>query len=325
MTKTKTVFMHYTPGSIVDIAHASTPDGFTMTSIASQASDHEKIEALADAEFLLGFAPIVSEAVLRTAPKLKLIQVASAGYDTLDLDVLRELGIPLATSTGVNAAVVAEHTIALLLAVLRKLPQATARVADGGWSMDSPATDPFTYHDLVDKTIGIVGFGNIAQQVAKRLGGFDCHLQVYKLSKINEQQQRDFGVTQVELQELMETSDVVTLHVPLTSDSEDMIGREQLASMKSSAILINTARGAVVDEAALIEALQEGQILGAGLDTTTEEPPAPDNALRTMENVVLTPHVGGSIDTMQRVFQFCWQNIQAVLDGKTPQNLIQNE
>jgi glycerate dehydrogenase len=120
----------------------------------------------------------------------------------------------------------------------------------------------------------------------------------------------------------LETSDVVTLHVPLTSDTENMIGRAQLARMKSSAVLINTARGAVVDESALIEALQEGQILGAGLDATTEEPPAPDNPLRTMENVILTPHVGGSIETMQRVFELCWQNIQDVLDGREPRNVV---
>jgi len=322
--KTRAVFMHMVPGSIEDIALASTPDGFTMSKIRSQASDDEKIEALADAEFLLGFGPILSEAVLGAAPKLKLIQLASAGYDTLDLDVLRKLGIPLATSTGINAAVVAEHTVLLILALLRKLPQATARVAEGGWVMDSPASDPFTYHDLVDKKIGIVGFGNIAQQAAKRLRGFDCHLQVYNRSKINDKQQREFGVTQVELQELMETSDVVTLHVPLTSDTENMIGRAQLASMKSSAVLINTARGAVVDESALIEALQEGEILGAGLDATTEEPPASDNPLRTMENVILTPHVGGSLETMRRVFEHCWQNIQGVLDGREPRNLVDN-
>jgi len=322
--KTKTVFMHFTSGTIEEVALASTPDGFTMTKIRSQASDDEKIAALADAEILLGLFPIVSEAVLRAAPKLKLIQLISAGYDSLDLDVLKKLGIPLATSTGLNAAVVAEHTVLLILALLRKLPQATARVAEGGWVMDSPASDPLTYHDLVDKKIGIVGFGNIAQQAAKRLRGFDCHLQVYNLSKISEQQQQEFGVSQVELAELLETSDVVTLHVPLTSDTENMIGRAQLASMKSSAVLINTARGAVVDETALIEALREGQFLGAGLDATTQEPPAADNPLRTMENVILTPHVGGSLETMQRVFDFCWQNIEDALDGREPRNLIDN-
>jgi phosphoglycerate dehydrogenase-like enzyme len=324
MTKTKAVFMHLAPGTIEEVALASTPEGFTMTKISSQASDAEKIEALADAEVLLGWGPIVSEAVLRAAPKLKFIQLASSGHDSLDLDVLKKLGIPLATSTGMNAAVVAEHTVLLLLALLRKLPQAAARVAEGSWVMDSPATDPLTYHDLVDKTIGIVGFGNIAQQVAKRLRGFDCHMQVYNLSKISEQQQQEFGVTQIELQELLETSDVVTLHVPITSSTENMIGQAQLASMKSSAVLINTARGAIVDESALIEALQEGHILGAGLDATTVEPPAPDNPLRTMENVILTPHVGGSLETMQRMFNFCWQNIQGALDGEEPRNVVAN-
>ncbi len=322
MADIKTVFMHYVGGTIEDVAMASVPGGFSMTRVLSQASDEEKIELLKDAEYLIGFGPLLSEDVLKAAPKLKFIQLASAGYDSLNLGLLRKFGIPLATATGANAPVVAEHTILLILSVLRKLPLATAHVAKGGWNMEIPATDPMTYHDLVDKTVGIIGFGNIAQQVTRRLQGFDCHLQVFNREKIDERRQQEFGITQVELRHLLETSDVVSIHVPLTSETKNMIGAEQLAQMKSSAIIINTARGAVIDEAALIKALQTGQILGAGIDTTTVEPPALENPLRAMENVVLTPHIGGSIETMHRVLGMCWHNIRAFADGKEPSNVV---
>lgn len=322
MTTAKVVFVTALPHMMDEHAHATTPEGFTTITVSNEATDDEKIAALADADFIFGCMPALSEPVLRTVPALKLIQLGHAGYDMINLELLQELGIPLATAGETNSPNVAENTVLLILAVYRKLKQATARVAEGGWLLDSPATDPFTYRDLVDKKVGLIGFGNIARHVAQRLQGFQCEIQAYNISAIDEDVKRKLGVQQVEFDELIKTSDIVSLHTPLTPKTKGMIGKKELAQMKPSAILINTSRGTVVDEAALIEALQEGRISAAGLDVTEVEPPALDNPLRTMENVVLTPHSGGSMEMRDRLFANCWQNIRDVWEGKAPKNLV---
>lgn len=322
MTAAKVVFITALPHILDEHALATTPDGFTTVTVSNEATDEEKIATLADADFIFGYGPALSEPVLRSATELKLIQLGHAGYDMVNVDLLQELNIPLATAGETNSPNVAENTVLLILAVYRKLTQAAAHVAEGGWLFDSPATDPFTYRDLVDKKVGLIGFGNIARHVAQRLQGFQCEIQAYNISPIDEDVKRKLGVRQVEFNELIETSDIVSLHTPLTPNSKGMIGREELARMKPGAVLINTSRGPVVDESALIESLQEGRISAAGLDVTEVEPPAPDNLLRTMENVILTPHAGGSMEMRDRLFANCWQNIRDVWEGKAPKNLV---
>ena len=271
----------------------ATPEGLTTLLIPNRISDDEKIEALQDADFILSFRGTFSERVLRSAPQLRLIQLLPAGYDTLDLKLLQELGIPCATSGDANSPAVAEHTILLILALARKLQQADATVRAGGWRFDNPATDPNTYFDLVGKRVGIVGLGNIGRHVAKRLQGFDCQIQYYKQHRLSEAQERELGVQYVDLLGLFSSSDIVTLNLALTSETEHLVGHDELELMKPSAILINTSRGRVVDETALIKALQQRKIAGAALDVFGQEPPAPDNPLLQMDNVLVTPHIAG--------------------------------
>jgi glyoxylate reductase len=203
------------------------------------------------------------------------------------------------------------------------LQRADATVRAGGWQFDNPSTTPNTYFDSVGKCVGIVGLGNIGQHVAKRLRGFDCQTQYAKRHPLAAEQERELGVKYVSLPALFATSDIVTLTVALTADTGHLVGRDALALMKPSAILINTSRGRVVDEAALIEALQQGKIAGAGLDVFEREPPAPDNPLLHMDNVIVTPHVaGGSRDSVTRILAFCWQNITDVWEGKAPRAVV---
>jgi len=247
----------------------------------------------------------------------------SAGYDFLDLDFLRQRGIPFATSGDLNSSVVAEHTVALILALLRRLVRADAALRAGSWLMQEPETDPYSYGELYGKRVGIIGLGNIGRNVARRLRGFDCHLQYASRRPLSAKQERELCLERVDLEQLFETSDVVTLHTALTPQTRRIVNRDRLKLMKPSAILINTSRGPVVDEAALIEALREGKIAGAGLDVFDSEPPRKDNPLLRMDNVVVTPHcAGGSSGTQERIISFSWQNIKAFLSGETPRNLI---
>jgi D-3-phosphoglycerate dehydrogenase len=319
MAEGKVVFVTEWSDELNDQVIRSTPAGLTAMMVPNRVSDDEKIAALTDADFLLSYGGTFSERVLRSARKLRFIQLILAGYDLMDLQLLRELQIPCATSGDATAPAVAEYTIMLILAVSRKLPRADATVRAGGWRFDNPSSTPNTYFDLVGKRVGIVGLGNIGQHVAKRLRGFDCQMQYAKRHPLSAEQEQDLGVKHVSLPTLFATSDIVTLTVALTAETEHLVDRNALALMKPSAILINTSRVHVVDEAALIEALQHGKIAGVGLDVFEHEPPAPDNPLLQMDNVIVTPHVaGGSRDSVTRMVAFCWQNIKDVWEGKAP-------
>ena len=172
---------------------------------------------------------------------------------------------------------------------------------------------------MADKLVGILGIGNIGKQVARRVQGFDARVQYHDKYPLSEEQDRELGVSPVSLDELFRTSDIVSCHTPLTRETYHVVSAQRLASMKSTAVLINTSRGPVVDEAALIEALGRGAIAGAGLDVFEQEPVAPDNPLLTMENVIATPHVAGTTwNTWFRRAEFAYANMRRVWDGEAP-------
>jgi phosphoglycerate dehydrogenase-like enzyme len=173
--------------------------------------------------------------------------------------------------------------------------------------------------ELEGKTVGLVGFGNIGQQVAKRLRGFDARVIYYDVFRRSPEEEAQFNVQYVPLETLLETADVVSLHVPLNHDTQGMIDARALARMKPKAILINTCRGEVVQEEALIDALRQGRILAAGLDTQAKEPADPDNPLLTLPNVTLTPHSAGpTVDSFRKRFHNGYANIQRVASGQPP-------
>lgn len=323
MAKGKVVFVTELSDELNRQVAAAMPDGLTLLTIPNHVSDDEKIAALTGADFILSFRGTFSEHVLRSASQLRLIQLISAGYDLMDLPLLHELGITCATSGDSNSPAVAEHTIMLLLALARRVWLADATVRAGGWRFENAATDPNTYFDLVGKSVGIIGLGSIGKQVAKRLRGFDCRIVYYKPRRLSEGEERDLGIQYVTLHELFSTADVVSLNCALTPETEHLVGGGEFALMKPSAILINTSRGRVVDETALIEALRKGHIAGAALDVFEQEPPAPDNPLLQMDNVIVTPHIGGgSRDSVGRMISFCWQNIKDVWEGNQPRSVV---
>ena len=253
---------------------------------------------------------------------LKLIQTFSAGTDWMDKAALAELGVNVSNNGGANAVAVAEHAVLLMLTIERKLDRQIESVKNGTW-MAGVGGDRTEYHTLVGKRIGIVGLGRIGSRVAKRLQGWECEVVYYDSVDFDEEYVKDTGAKFVELDELLETSDIVSLHVPLEQTTRHMISDREFALMKNSAILVNTCRGPVVDEAALKRALSDGQIFGAGLDVTEVEPIETDNDLPNLPNVVVTPHMATrALESEHNATAYALANVARVARGEDPEWVV---
>jgi D-3-phosphoglycerate dehydrogenase len=214
--------------------------------------------------------------------------------DTIDVEAASERGIPVLTAPAGNTIAAAELTMALLLSVARRVPAADRSMKAGEWDRKS-----FSGFELYGKTLGLVGAGRIGGQVAKRARAFGMHVLVFD-PWLERERARELDVQLADLAEVITRSDVLSVHVPLTDETRDLIGAPELARMKKGALLLNVARGGVVNEAALLDALRSGHLGGAGLDVYEEEPLAKDSALRTLPNVVMTPHLGASTAEAQQ-------------------------
>ena len=276
----------------------------------------EKANRASDADFLILFPSNLEEAVLRSAQRLKLVQLVSAGFDRMPLALLEELEIPLANNGGTNSIDVAEHTFALILSVFRRLTEMDRNVRNDGWKDIDSGMTTYTIHG---KTIGIVGLGHIGREVAKRLVPFEAQVLYFDPYPADVEVERNLQVERVSLHELLDRSDIVSLHVPLNDQTRHLIGQAEFERMKSSAILVNTCRGPVVDEEALIEALRSGGIRAAGLDVLRDEPTDPGNPILQLDNVIFSPHIAGvTYDTWQRRGRFIFDNLQRVWAGEEP-------
>ncbi|NJE04021.1 hydroxyacid dehydrogenase [Thermococcus sp. MV11] len=237
--------------------------------------------------------PKVTRKVIESAPKLKVIGRAGVGLDNIDLEAAKERGIKVVNSPGASSRSVAELAIALMFSVARKVAFADRKMREGVW-----AKKQCMGIELEGKTIGVIGFGRIGYEVAKIAHALGMKVLLYDPYP-NEERAKEVGGKFAQLEELLRESDVVTLHVPLVEQTYHLINEERLKLMKPTAILINAARGAVVDTSALVKALQEGWIAGAGLDVFEEEPLPKDHPLTKLDNVVLTPHIGASTEEAQ--------------------------
>ena len=290
---------------------------------ASDLPDEEKISLVQDADFLILFPGQISERVLRSAPHLKLIQLVAAGYDSMDMALCPELGIPVANNGGTNSIDVAEHTIGLILGFYRRLIALDRNVRVDRWRDIDTGSSTYTING---KTVGIVGFGNIGKRVAHLLRAFEARLLYYDQYPPAGDIASELGVTRMGLEDLLRESDIVTVHLPLTHETRGIIGRHELSLLKPTTVLVNTCRGPIVDEAALTEVLSERRILGAALDVLEQEPPAPDNPLLKLDDVLLTPHVAGvTYDTWARRGEFVFQNLQRVWEGESPLAVVQED
>ena len=293
-----------------------TPDDFTVNVQSISLPEEQQIALAKEADFLILFPSKISDNVLRAAKRLKLIQLVSVGFDQMNLDLCRQLYIHLANNGGTNSIDVAEHTLAMVLAFYQRFAQLDHNVRTNQWRAIDSGKTTYTIHN---KTAGIIGMGQIGQKVARLMNAFGAKVIYYDAYPQSEQVEQELGITRTTLDDLLQQADIVTLHVPLLPATQGLIGARELTLMKSNAILVNTCRGPVVDEAALTEALSQNQIGGATLDVLLQEPPASDNPILGLDNVLFTPHTAGvTYDTWPRRGEFIFQNIQRVWRGEAP-------
>jgi phosphoglycerate dehydrogenase-like enzyme len=274
--------------------------------------------ALADAVCLVGFGDgTMDDAFYKAAPNLRLVQLLSAGYDRCDIEAARRAGVPICNNGGANSTAVSEHAILLMLAVCRRIVWQHANVAAGRWRGN--ASQDVKLYELKGRTLGIVGLGSIGKKTARLAQAFGMRVQYYDTVRLTEEQADALGVKFALFDEVLKTSDIVSLHVPLSPATRHMMGAAQFALMKPTAYLINTCRGPVVDEVAMTKALSDGVIAGAGLDVFDQEPPPIDNPLFALPNVVLTAHFAGPTwDNQYTRFRNAFDNCQRVVRGEAP-------
>jgi len=307
----------------IDVVVGLAPPEFTVMASPATVSEQEKIEIIKDADFLmLHGGGRITDACLRAATKVRHYQLFAAGYDKENLPLLAELGIPISNVPGELLQSVVEMVIAMILALNRRLLQMDKGTREGKWRWDlSTGMDHF---DLAEKTVGIVGFGRLGRMLARRLRGFDTPILYYDVMAYPDAE-KELNAKRVTLDELLKESDIVSINTPLTPETRGLIGEREISLMKPSALLINTGRGPVVDEKALIAALKTNKIRGAGLDVFAKEPATSDNPLFKMDNVVVSPHLAGTTyESIVRRAQFAYQNFQRVLAGKEPLHLIKS-
>ncbi len=283
----------------------------------------EKSRALA-AEVIISEYFKLTKHVIDSSPALKGIVVWGVGYDHVDLEAASDRGIYVANTRGSNAESVAEHVFAFILNLSRKLIQDNAFVRKGGWISREESGLPYelTAHDLCQKTMGIVGFGLIGTLVARIAHGFNMRVLAYD-PYLTAQAIEEKGAQPISLEKLLRESDFVTLHVVLTQETKNMISTKQLNSMKPTAYLINASRGAVIDEFALVKALEEKKIAGAALDVFVSEPADLKNPLLKFDTVIVSPHcAGNSEEALNTTSLVVSQEVTRILQGKVPQNLV---
>jgi phosphoglycerate dehydrogenase-like enzyme len=301
------VLLHYDAGPALRARLAALP-GIELRVVA-EGDDAALMAALPDTEVLWHVLQACTAGMMAAAPRLRLVQKIGVGVNTIDLDAAKARGIAVCNLPGTNARAVAEMALLLMLACLRRLPQFDAGLRAGRWGAAPEVQDRLG--ELGGRTVGLVGFGAVPQVLAPVLAALGCRV-VYTARA-----RKDVPYEFRDLNELLAEADVVSLHVPQTAETAGMIDAAALGRMKPGAVLVNTARGGLVDEAALVAALRSGRLGAAGLDVFAQEPTPADNPLLSLENVVLAPHVawvtGG---TFARSFDRAAENVRRLEAGQ---------
>jgi len=298
------------------------PAGLEVGSVGPDANDAEVRAAIRDADIVVAWRVQPTAETLGTAKRLKLVQSLGAGVNLDWVSSLAEFGIPVANNGGANSVAVAEHAIMLMIALGRGLESQMLQVRAGQYRKGLFERWDQT-HEIAGRRVGIVGLGHIGFNVARRLSGWRADIVYHDIATMPPEREQAANATRVGLDELLRTSDIVTLHTPLTPASRGMIGQRELNLMKRDALLVNTSRGPVIDEAALIEALRTRRIRGAALDVTEEEPIPAGHPLLDLENVVLTPHAAMlAVESLEKAFDFALQNAARLMAGDEPEAIV---
>jgi len=279
----------------------------------------EIVRRIGDAPVVLTNKVRITREIMEACPQLRYIGVLATGYNVVDIEAAKERGIVVTNVPAYSTQAVAQHTMALLLTSMSRVSEYDAKVHQGAWS-GSPDFCFFAgaMEEMADKTLGIVGFGSIGQAVARAALGLGMRVIVYTRTV----RETALDVTFVSLDELLQSSDVISLHCPLTEQTQGMINEEAIARMKQGVRVINTARGPLIDEAAMAAALESGKVACFMADVLSTEPPASDNPLLHAPNTILTPHVAWApLDTRRRLRDIAVGNVCAFLEG-TPRNVV---
>lgn len=309
------------PDKVKEILIDCAPADFNLRFAESYDFEHQ-VDLIRHADAILpGFAT-VTEDLLKNAERLKFVQKWGIGIDRIDVSALRSRGIPLAITGGANAHPVSELAIALMLAVYRRIYYNNAVMRLGKWPKDEMRETCF---QLFGKRIGIVGFGNIGRKLARKLQGFEADVIYFDPVQAPVALEKSLNVRWCEFDELIQSTDIVSLHLPVNEKTQGMLGAEQFSRMKKGAVLINTARGELIDENALYEAIRDRHLLGAGLDAFNPEPISRGNPLLSLSEVVVMPHGGGGVlDNVANVGRHAFGNMLKVFQGQAlaPADLI---
>ena len=279
------------------------------------------VSRIGDADIIIVNKTVIDEAVLVACPSIKFITVLATGYNVVDTEAAAARGIPVSNVPAYSTDSVVQHVFALLLEICIHVGAHNKAVKDGEWSR-SPYFSFWNYPliELAGQTLGIVGYGSIGRSVAKV--ALALGMKVVANRRNPKPEDSEDGVQMVTLDELYAVSDIITLHAPLNDSSKGMINRDSIAQMKDGVIIINTARGPLIVEADLAEALDSGKVYAAGIDVTSEEPIPADNPLLTRDNCIITPHIAWApLAARRRLLDITTANVKAFLDGK-PQNQV---
>lgn len=310
----------FVPDDALALLGGLVPPGFRWRALEQGAPRETRAAAFAEADYMFAYLGDPRPEELAVARRMRLFQLLSAGYDWLDLDAFRRAGIALANNEGSNAVSTAEHAVLLMLALLKQLPLHCTATARGEWLGMAQAMQ---MAELRGKVVGLVGFGNIARQVARRVHAFDAQVRYAKPRRSDPALEQPSAAQHRSLDELLAECDILSLHAPLSPETRSLIDARALARMRPGSWLVNTARGALVDESALLDALTGGHLAGAGLDVFAHEPIDPDSPLLRLPNVVLTPHVAGSTrDTWHHRMAAAWANVRRLEAGQQPNSRI---
>ncbi len=293
-------------------------------------TEDEIIRVCRGADFLVlpAACPRISRWVLENIPSIRMIQGIGAGYDKVDVDSAAELGIPVANSPGENALTVAEFTIAILVTLQRHIHLADREVKAGNYAAIREWLFRQGLGEIRGIKLGMIGLGAIGREVARAAGFFGAQLSYFDIQRQEGRIEKELQVQYMSLESLLHSSDVISLHVPLTNKTKGLIGRQELSTMKPGSFLINTSRGEITDQTALAEALESGHLGGAAIDTVSPEPPTPEHPLLNLspearERLIITPHIAGiSRGAFQRMLQEALNNILRVVAGEAPRYVV---
>ena len=298
-----------------EILKSVVPEGYIIKTL-DEPTQEQLIKEASDADYLLVSGRLkINKDVLDSAKNLKMIQRTGVGTEMLDIEEIKSRNIPVYVNAGVNARSVAEHTLTLILSCLKRIPSIDKQIRNGVWNKQETGT---SCHELYGKTVALVGMGAIGRQVATYLHCFGAKVVYTDLFRMKEEQENVLGVTYIpSFEELLPLADILSFHCPLTEDNQEMLNASTIDKMKNGAIVINTARGKLINESDLYEALTSGKLISAGLDVHYKEPMFKEDPLSTLDNTILSPHIAGlSFETFHSMMKGAVNNIVAYEEGR---------